>query len=255
LAKDLNRSSILSALKSRHFYATTGNRPLLDLAIDYGGVGSANMGDIVNSVSSDPILHFRGVGTAPIESVTVRNGSHDLKTFRSYQQKDLGSRIKIIWSGAEVRGRDRMVSWDGNLRVVGNLILEATPINFWNPDQPLEQLNPHQIAWKSTTTGGLAGLCLTLENGHSGWIEINTIQNQNRVDIKTVGYEPTLWKFGGVNKQIKIYRIPDQLYNGELNFSLPLNKLHSGDNPIYIRMVQENGHMAWSSPIYLVKTN
>jgi hypothetical protein len=245
----------LEALKSRYFYATTGNRPLLDLKINCGGVNYARIGDIVHNVSSDPILHFRGVGTAPIESVTVRNGAIDLKTLRSYQQKDLGSRIKIIWSGAEVRGRDRMVQWDGNLRVVGNTILEATPINFWNPDHPLEKINPQKVVWKSTTTGGLAGICLTIEHSDSGWIEINTIQNQSRVDIKKVGYDPKIWKFGGVKKQISIYRIPDQLNPGEFNFSLPLNDLHTGDNPIYIRMTQEDGHLAWSSPIYLVRSN
>ena len=30
--------------------------------------------------------------------------------------------------------------------------------------------------------------------------------------------------------------------------------LHSGDNPILIRVVQEDGHMAWSSPVYLVRS-
>ena len=29
-------------------------------------------------------------------------------------------------------------------------------------------------------------------------------------------------------------------------------QLGNGDNPIYICVVQEDGHMAWSSPIYLV---
>jgi len=27
--------------------------------------------------------------------------------------------------------------------------------------------------------------------------------------------------------------------------------LNSGDNPIYVCVVQQDGHMAWSSPIYL----
>jgi len=33
---------------------------------------------------------------------------------------------------------------------------------------------------------------------------------------------------------------------------LPLAELGAGDNPIYVKLVQEDGHMAWSSPIYVV---
>ena len=33
--------------------------------------------------------------------------------------------------------------------------------------------------------------------------------------------------------------------------NLEMKKLKTGDNPIYIKIVQRNGHIAWSSPIYL----
>ena len=28
--------------------------------------------------------------------------------------------------------------------------------------------------------------------------------------------------------------------------------LQRGDNPLYVKVVQEDGHVAWSSPVYLV---
>ena len=31
------------------------------------------------------------------------------------------------------------------------------------------------------------------------------------------------------------------------------DQLHPGDNPLYVHVVQEDGQMAWSSPIYLVR--
>jgi hypothetical protein len=34
---------------------------------------------------------------------------------------------------------------------------------------------------------------------------------------------------------------------------LDLETLHKRDNPIYIRVTQEDGHMAWTSPVYLVR--
>jgi hypothetical protein len=36
---------------------------------------------------------------------------------------------------------------------------------------------------------------------------------------------------------------------------MPLTDLHEGLNPIYIQMIQEDGHMAWSSPIYIMKSS
>ena len=36
------------------------------------------------------------------------------------------------------------------------------------------------------------------------------------------------------------------------SFEIPLHKLREGDNPIYIRVDQVDGHVAWSSPIYVV---
>jgi hypothetical protein len=36
-----------------------------------------------------------------------------------------------------------------------------------------------------------------------------------------------------------------------LERSIPLNS--KGDNPLYVCLTQEDGHQAWSSPIYLYK--
>ena len=53
-------------------------------------------------------------------------------------------------------------------------------------------------------------------------------------------------------EQPMVYRLPEPEDQREtIDFSLPLNKLHSGDNPIYVKVIQQDGHMAWSSPIYV----
>ena len=51
---------------------------------------------------------------------------------------------------------------------------------------------------------------------------------------------------------IEVYRLPEQQSLCEFSFNLPLPVLHEGDNPIYIRLAQRDGHMAWTSPIYLI---
>jgi hypothetical protein len=185
--------------------------------------------------------------------VEVRNGLKTLALLRPYAEKDLGARIKIVWSGAEVRGRARMAAWDGNLRVKGNRIVAAESINFWNANAPPEKTGADGFAWRSVTTGGVAGMILTLERPQEGVLEIKTAQRAVRMAVKSAGLEPRTWDCGGLRKKIEIYRLPDRRDSLEFSFRLPLAELQPGDNPVYLCMVQEDGHMAWTSPVYLTR--
>jgi hypothetical protein len=252
LAENLDRESVFQALKTRHFYATTGNRALMEVSLKFDDGPSAMIGDIVEVGRGIPCLYGRLVGTAPIESVEIRNGLDVVRTLRPYGEENLGKRVKIVWSGAEVRGRDRMTLWDGDLRVDDNSIVAVTPINFWNANQPFEKKGNQQLNWKSVTTGGLTGLIITLDNPDAGTLSVNTAQRKLTCEIASLELEPKVWDCGGLRKEIRICRLPKQQRSCEFVFAQPLADLHTGDNPIYIRMTQEDGHMAWSSPIYVV---
>jgi hypothetical protein len=252
LARKLDREHIFEALISRHFYATTGNRCLMEVEVITNNARSGIMGDVIEVGKWTPHLHVRVAGTAPVENVQVYNGTEVVKVLRPYGEGDLRGRLKIVWRGAEVRGRDRMVRWDGGLHVHGNNILDATPINFWNILQPLEKIGNQKLLWKSITTGGVAGVILSLEKPNAGLVNLDTFQKNVELEIASVALEPKVFKCGGLGKEIEIYRLPNEPESREFSFSLPLDKLYEGDNPIYIRMTQEDGHMAWSSPLYLV---
>jgi len=252
LAGKLDRQNIVKALKARHFYATTGNRCLVDVKLVTGDGRSAILGDVIPAGTGTPHLQVRVAGSAPIESVEVRNGLETIEVLRPYSDKDLGNRVKVVWSGAKVRGRDRKVAWDGGLCVQGNAIRDLTPINFWNANEPPEKVESHRVTWNSITTGGVVGVILTLENPSAGFLQIETLQRRVECAIDSIGLEPRVWECGGLKKKIEVSRLPEQQRSCEFSFTLPLTQLHKGDNPIYIRMTQDDGHMAWTSPIYLV---
>ena len=254
MASKLDREHVLEALTSRHFYATTGNRCLMDVKVTTNNTRSGIMGDVIEVGHGTPDLHVRVVGTTPVENVQIYNGKELVKVLRPYSESDLGGRVKIVWRGAEVRGRDRMVRWDGGLRLHGNNILDATPINFWNILQPLEKIGNQKLSWKSITTGGVTGVILSLEESNAGLLNIDTFQKNVELKISSVTLEPKVFDCGGLKKEIEIYRLPDRQQSCEFSFTLPLDELHEGDNPIYVRMTQEDGHMAWTSPIYLART-
>ncbi len=251
LARSLTREDIYSALRARHFYATTGNRPLMDVRLRIPGGKQAIMGDVVHSASGIVELSVSVVGSAPIESVEIRNGLKTIQTFRPYKAGDLGNRLKLVWSGAEVPGRARVTRWDGNLTLRGNAILKAIPINFWNANKPLRQ-SGQTLSWQASTTGGLSGIIIELEKSDSGSLDVTTTQGQFSADIKTIRVEPRVWEYGGLKKRIELYRLPAKPQSGEFSFQVTLAELKSGDNPLFVKMVQEDGHMAWSSPIYVV---
>jgi hypothetical protein len=250
LAETRERESVLQALFQRHFYATTGRRPLLDVRLGTGDGRWAMMGDVIEPGEAVPRLHVRAVGTGAVERVEVRNGVRAVTVHSPYQTDDLGDRVKVAWSGAEVHGRARMARWDGGLELLGNRLVRATPIQFWHTDRPLERQGDAALAWRSVTTGGLSGVILTLAQPDAGTLRVATLQGHAECDIASLGHEPQIWAFGGLDKQIAISRLPASPKR-EVRFSLPLADLGPGDNPIYVKVVQEDGHMAWSSPIYV----
>ncbi len=256
LAEKLDRDTVFEALKARHFYATTGIRALVDVKVVTDDGRSAMMGDVISDASGTPHLYVSVVGTNPIESVDVWNGLELVKTVRPFGNKDLGSRVKVIWGGIEDRGdgrQGRAVDWDGFLRLRNNLIKDVTPVNFWNPFKPLEKVSEKHVAWTSTTMGNESGIILTLDDPDSGSIEVETLQGSVTSEISAIGLQPLVWDYGGLQKRIEVYRLPEEPGSREFEFSLPLTDLRKGDNPIYIRMTQEDGQMAWSSPVYLVR--
>ena len=212
------------------------------------------MGDVVPYENGKVLLSVNITGTAPIESVEIRNGLDTVGTFRPYDKNDISHsrRLKIVWSGSELRGRARKVPWDGALQLSGNTISSVRSINFWNKHHPLKLIDQHRLEWKSITTGGVAGIILTVEEANTGQLEIETAQGNISLDVNSIGIKPKTWNYGGLSKKLEIYRLPDNKSSTDVTFKLPLKILRKGDNPIYIRMMQEDGHMAWSSPIYLI---
>jgi hypothetical protein len=250
-AENLDRESVAAALRARHFYATTGCRCLMDVVLESGG-RTWMMGEVPDLSGGNAVLKVNLVGSTPIERVDVFNGLDLVHTARPFTKTDLGNRIKLVWSGSRVRGRDRVVNWDGSLKVSGNRIINATAFNFWNPDQPLQQLDGDGLAWKSFTTGAQRGVIMTLENRFSGRLEIESACIKTSVDIADIGLEGLTWDCGGLDVALRAFRLPDRQVSCQFNLELPLSGLKPGDNPVYIRVAQEDGHMAWSSPIYIV---
>lgn len=251
LAQELTREAIFRCLTERRHYATSGARIHLDLSVSCGRRADLPMGTIAEAEASEAHLAVTAVGTAPILRIDVMNGTHRVDVVRPYQAADVGSRIRVEWEGAEYRGRGRETSWDGSITFDGAAIRSARGVNFWNPDTPPVQESDVKVSFRSLTTGGISGMDFLLDEGPGCSLTVDTPLVEERVDLESVGVEPRVFDAGGLGRRLRIYRLPEAPTPSSVTAGLTVPLEHGTDNPLYVRVVQEDGHMAWSSPVYL----
>ncbi len=271
LAPSLTRAGIMDALRRRHHYGTTGSRVILDTRVEFdtpaqlfaddprlGGVDSkpvqeAMMGDILRSADARVKFLVDVHAAAPIERIDIRNGLDTLEVFRPYAEADLGRRIRVIWEGSEYRGRGRETIWDGFAELDGNRFETASPINRYNLDKRFDLINPTRLEWTALTTGGFGGFDALLEEPDQGTLRIETDLVREEIDIADIGRDELIFENGGIQRRIRIFRLPDVNPHLALRLERRIELLDDRDNAIYVRVTHEDGHYAWSSPIYLFR--
>ncbi len=276
LMERLDRPSLLDCMRKRRHYGTTGgpagrmaielagrfsepgrvyhDDPALAVDTDFTVSSSALMGDIVCLPSGEMDLEVSLVTSAPIERVDIFNGLDLVETVTPFERCDLGNRIRILWEGAEYRGRSRQVVWDGQAEVTGNSVVDVSAVNFLNPERTLERTG-NMIEWRSMTTGNFSGLDVLLSDRESGRLRFDTPLISFEQSIATVGSEDIVHGVQGrLPRFVKVFRLPNVNPHTSLEFSrrIPLNPTR--DNPVYIRLTQEDGTRAWTSPIYVFRT-
>ena len=269
LARKLTREMIWESLFHRHHYGTTGNRIFMDVKVLLKTPGkifdedprlrvnhSKNslvgiMGDIIQTNENNATLKIEIIASAPIEKLEIRNRLEVLETVRPYKKIDLGRRIRIIWGGAEYRGRGRETVWNGCASIEGNEIESIQPINFYNLEKIIKQIDSKSLEWEAITTGGFGGFDFILKDPQEGSIKIETPHVNINVSIAEIGFLDKRIEAGGLDRHLRLVRLPDinQHQNLCLERNIALNS--NEDNSLYICLTQEDGHQAWSSPIYL----
>ena len=58
---------------------------------------------------------------------------------------------------------------------------------------------------------------------------------------------------GVLPRTLKVMRLPDINEHFEIEFTRDIKLYKTQDNPIFIRFLQEDGTLCWSSPIYLYR--
>ena len=70
--------------------------------------------------------------------------------------------------------------------------------------------------------------------------------------IEDIGLNDIVFENGGIDRRIRIFRLPDENTSNSVSISREITLNKNQDNPLYVRVTQEDGHYVWSSPIYLI---
>ena len=268
---ELTRGALFEALRRRHHYGTTCPRIFLDLKAAFEkpvtgfsedpklgaakefSVTEAMMGDIIRPGSTPMKLNAEVIGTAPVDRIDVLHGTRVVQTARPFTANDLGKRVRVLWQGAEYRGRGRETIWQGKLTVAGNRIARFAPVNFLNPERRVQETTPGSVlTWNSVTTGNLAGIDLWLDQANAGLISIETNVVSGSVDLGALTDSTVTFDGGGLGRRLSVYRLPEADWTRHATIEHAVTFPGGADLPVYVRVTQADGNQAWSSPIYLI---
>ncbi|MFX0072955.1 MAG: DUF3604 domain-containing protein [Candidatus Hermodarchaeota archaeon] len=241
----------------------------------------AQMGDIIgvpNDIKVNLALYVSIAAASPIERIEIFNGKDLTTTIRPYlySSKELEeelikvnqndpkvnpdvlnkypTQIRIRWEGAEFRARKRNATWKGTVEFEDNRILSAQSFNFWNQDAPLQQKSDNILFWDTITSGNFQGFDVNLLDPFEGKLDFQSSQINFQLPINNISVEDTIFEAGGVDKRVRVYRYSRENPQTSFTFQIdiPLVPTPNQDDRIFVKITLENGHQAWSSPVYFI---
>ena len=161
--------------------------------------------------------------------------------------------------------------------MVGGRIKKVDTVRFDSPRPRVFDAEDGGLCWYSVTCGYRSGILLELAGGNDVTMEfvVNTsvvtgplfgesgISAPMRmsydpadkialnVGLKDPAKGPVTMEIGGLNRRVTVSLAPAPRDVGEVPFSFVDPSPNPGINPYWVRVVQTDMEMAWSSPIYV----
>jgi len=268
-ARDLSRESLFEAFRARRTYAVTGDRILLDASLNGSPMGSQLPAE------TDRQLDVRVEGQDSIQVVElIRNGRIIDRYFPEDHHKasfQLPGRVKCRlqygWGPWAALAFDRKCIWDMQIRIKGGRFLQDIPCWQSGPydedlRDKLEVNGPHEIHLHSFTSrekcyaqDPTKALVMEMEGGPDTELIVKINKPVEQTVKTTLGAlieDNVVTGTGGFfGESYIIHRLiePTQ-YSADIRFHDRRPKQGSADW-YFVRVVQHNGHLAWSSPIWL----
>jgi hypothetical protein len=271
-ARELTLESLHEALGARRCYATTGAR--IVAGVDVAG---QPMGAAVR-LTAPPAVAVSVAGTAPLEAVELYRGLECLYRHPLHRPPS-SRRLRLLWEGASRRSSYSGVIWDGTLGLAGATLAGVDRIRFDSPRSAVSDLTPTSLRWHSVTCGYRSGLVLDLDAPDPGAARVRVTLSTALISRPFFGGhgeagEPRMGASPAerLALEIPIARLaagPLEVPIGTLDRRLTLSLAAApggdrcaaftyadpaprpGTNAYWVRVVQADMEMAWTSPVFV----
>jgi len=236
----------VEAFWARRVYGTTGERIVLRVSAGDHPMGAAF------AAAQVPPIDVEVLGTAPLETVELLRGTEVVYSHPLVQPAP-GERplLKVVWEGARTKWRGRPTRWDGALRLDAGRIISAQPFAFDDPEQGLVAQGEREVRWISTTNGDPDGLFLDLDIADDAPIIFQSKPATFAFFWAGLQAGPLVVDAGGVGQRVTASLVPRGERPWQARFSYRDPAPAAGVNAYWLRVIQRDGAMAWSSPIHV----
>jgi len=267
-APQLSRSAIWDALKARRCYAVTGDRIRLEFNVNgvvMGGQTSDSERSIELCVSGEDMLDQVDV---------VKNGRLWKRLTRAFESPTAVEgrfMLRVEWGWG---GGGETFKWENHLAVQNGRILRVTP-HFGPPvGDGIAETTADECRWESVTlgspelgsyfrnqmhtnTGGTLTkqLVFEIEGSPDATMTVTANGREWSFQLTDLNRGSAVWVVAGDEKQpigarkIKLHRaVPQAQY--QITETILDTEPENDVDYYYLRIRQDNGQMAWSSPVW-----
>jgi len=245
-ASELTREGILEGLAARRCYGTTGERILAWVTADGHPMGASY------TAQTPPDISVAVSGTAPLEEVCLFDGNRVVKKVHPNPMERNPALVRITWTGAEGRDRNRYTVWDGDLTISGGNFVSAGPLNMYAPKESVTLKDPKRITWKSITAGHEVGVLVEVDADDDARLRFDAKPAQFEVSLEEVRTEDFKLDAGAEQRGVFITTRHRAGEHCDATFDFQADPIEPGQHAYWVRVVQADFHRAWTSPIYVL---
>ncbi len=269
-AEDVSLESFHEAMRARRVYATTGARMVLRAEADGHLLGSEY------TTATAPTISASVIGTAPLESVELFRGLDCIYSV-PLDSEPIGSRVRVLWRGGSRMTSYSGVVWDGRLCVAGAWISSVETIRFDSPRSHIIERTQDTVRWTAWGCGYPMALVVELDDLSDAVLDIS-LGTQTITGPAYGGHGSraprriSLAPAENVSISVRVAelakRVSSKLDVGVLERSLEIGLENRagpttaefrftddapipGFNPYWIRVVQSDLEMGWTSPVFV----
>ncbi|MBM81201.1 MAG: hypothetical protein CMJ78_11490 [Planctomycetaceae bacterium] len=267
--QDIALEGFFEAMRARRVYATTGARIVLKVDSNGHWLGEKY------TTTNVPKLSVQVIGTAPIESIEVFRGLEKVHE-HAFDHKATSNRLRLTWSGASRMSSYSGIVWDGDLTVADGTLGGLQSLRFDSP-RSSAAIDQDQLSWNAWGCGYPMGLAFDIDANEDAAIRVS-VESQmmtgpmygahgekgppRRVSFSAADHTllstslaqlqdgPRRLDLGILDRWIQL-SLEQEMTTDFVDFEFTDEDAKPGINSYWIKVLQSDLEMAWSSPLYV----